>query len=309
MELYKKHRPNGLNKLIGNESVIQTINSALESGSVPHCILLSGPSGSGKTTTARILKKSLGCSDQDFIEVNCADNNGVDFGREIAQKMNFKPMGGKVRIWLLDECHKLTAACANVLLKPFEDCPAHVYFILCTTEPDGLLGTIKTRATHYAFQSLTESNLKRLLQRVARIESIELSEEGIQQIIINSMGSARMALVMLDQIKGLPAEEMKDVIAKIAERESQGVELARALLYKKSWSEIAGILRNLKEDPEKVRRGILGYCRAIGIGENTKEYMRDLAGVVCDAFKENFFNTGASGLFLASLNVHFDTKK
>lgn len=304
IELYKKYRPRTLDDVVGNEAVVSSLKSLIEQRKVPHTILLSGPSGCGKTTIARILQHELHCGDGDFEEFNCSDRNGVDFGREIIARMRFKPMNGKCRIWLLDECHQMSTACANVLLKPLEDTPEHVYFILSTSEPDKLLAALKTRATHYAVQSLTDSQLKKLIDDICKLEELQVSEEAREQIIENCNGSARMALVMLDQIKGLDEEDVAKVVESVVRRESQSIDLCRSLIQGRSWRDIRGILATMKDDPEKVRRSVLGYATKVLLSPNSNS--AEQAFLVIQCFENSFFNSGMAGLVAACYDVATD---
>lgn len=303
-ELYKKYRPQKFEDMFGNKTILSSMKSAIKKNQLPHTILLSGPSGCGKTTIARILKNELDCADGDFEEYNCSDRNGVDFGREIIARMRFKPMNGKCRIWLLDECHQLSTACANVLLKPLEDTPSYVYFILSTSEPDKLIPALKTRATHYSVSKLGEGDLRALLGSISDLENIKISSEACDQIIENCQGSARMALVMLDQIKNLEEKEVAKVVENIAAQESQTIELCRALVYGKGWSEVRTILANLKEDPEKIRRAVLGYASKVLISPNSRSVGQ--AFLVIQCFENSFFNSGFAGLVGACYDVVTD---
>lgn len=307
MELYKKYRPKTLDEIVGNEEIVSSMKSLIESDNVPHTILLSGPSGCGKTTIARILQHELDCSDNDFEEFNCSDRNGVDFGREIISRMRFKPMNGKCRIWLLDECHQMSTACANVLLKPLEDTPEHVYFILSTSEPDKLIAALKTRATHFAVQSLTDNEIEKLISRVCKAEEIKISKEAKDQIVENCNGSARLALVMLDQIQNLDEEEVAKVIETVVKRESQTIELCRALINGKSWKEVRSILSNLKDDPERIRRAVLGYASKVLLSSTGSN--ADQAFLVIQCFENSFFNSGFAGLVGASYDVATDKER
>lgn len=304
IELYKKYRPRTLEDIVGNESVVSSLKSLIDRNEVPHTILLSGPSGCGKTTIARILQHELGCGDGDFEEFNCSDRNGVDFGREIIARMRFKPMNGKCRIWLLDECHQMSTACANVLLKPLEDTPDHVYFILSTSEPDKLLSALKTRATHYSVTSLTDSNIQKLLDKVCKLEELKVTKEAKELIIENCNGSARMALVMLDQIKGLDEDDVAKVVESVVKRESQTIELCRCLMQGKGWREIRTILAGLKEDPEKIRRAVLGYAAKVLISPNGNS--AEQAFLIIQCFENSFFNSGVAGLYAACYDVATD---
>lgn len=302
MELYKKYRPQSLSEIIGNESLIKTIQNAIDGNSLPHAILLSGDSGTGKTTVARILKEHLECADMDFIEVNCSNYNGVEFARDVEQKMSMSPIAGKTRIWFLDEAHQLTTAAANILLKPLEDTPKHVYFFLGTSLPDKLLSAVKTRLTPYHFENFTSRNMTKLLRKVGSKEGIKLTDGTVDEIIKNACGSARLALVYLDQIRGLDEDEIKQTIEMTASRERQGIELARALLKRAKWGAVASIIKELKDPPETVRLCVLSYCNSVLLG-NSNSSTNEIAFAIMQAFEDNFFNSGKFGLTKAAYDV------
>ena len=137
-ELYKKHRPKTLARVVGNKSTVEALRSMLEARTLPHTLLFHGPSGTGKTTLARIVKNELGCLPTDFHEHNSSDFRGIDFIRELRSKVNLAA-AGPCRVWIIDECHQLTRDAQNAALKILEDTPSHVYFFLCTTDPQKLI--------------------------------------------------------------------------------------------------------------------------------------------------------------------------
>lgn len=299
-ELYKKHRPTTLARVLGQDETTKVLQGMLEENRVPHSILLTGPSGCGKTTIARILRTSLECSDQDFQEVNCADFRGVDMVRDIRRQMGFSPVGGKCRVWMIDECHKLTNDAQNAILKILEDTPKHVFFILATTDPQKLIRTIRTRCTELTVRDLSEKELVRLVKRTARKEKVDLPEEVVDQIVQDSLGSARMALVLLDKILGLDPGEMLESVRAQAAQENEAIELCRALLGKKPWKTVSQVLRGLQGDPESVRYAVLGYATSVLLGGG-KQAPR--AYLVIDAFRENFYDSKKAGLVAACYEV------
>jgi len=297
MELYKKHRPKALRAMVGNEETVLTVQNLLSNNRLPHTLLLHGPSGCGKTTLARILRKELNCSEMDFKEINAADFRGIDMVRDINRAMHSAPLGGKSRIWLIDESHKLSSDAQNAFLKALEDTPSHVWFILCTTDPDKLLKTIRTRSCELSLQPLSQSEMSNLLTKVQKREKIELPEAVLDHIIDLSFGSPRQALVMMDKVIGLEEKDMKLAIENQARMENESIDLCRALIQKKSWKEIGSILLGLTEDPEKTRWAVLNYCWTILVkGEkNSAE-----AFLIIDAFQEPFYNSGKAGLASAA---------
>jgi len=292
-ELYKRFRPPDLKRMIGNVITVQTLQNMLDRDTVPHTILLHGPSGCGKTTLARILKNELECSEMDFKELNCSDERGVDTIRKIRREMNMMPTGGKCRIYLLDEVHQMTKDAQNAALKILEDTPKHVYFILCTTDPQKIIPTIKTRCCQLEVELLNTANPKKLVQRVLKREKAELSEDLILDLVDAAGGSARKALVILDRVLNLPNDAREGAIKDNPEDRGT-MDLCRAIMKGDSWTRIAKILKELKEDPEKVRYSVLGYFQAVLLNKGDER-----AANVIEIFSSNFYDSKKAGLVLA----------
>ncbi len=299
-ELYKKHRPTSFKTMKGQDETVEILKGLVKKKKVPHCILLSGPSGCGKTTLGRILKKKLNCGDADFYEVNAADFKGIDTVRDLRSRINFSPIDGDCRIWLIDECHELTKQAQNAFLKMLEDTPSHVFFILATTHPDKLLPTIKTRATHFVLGDIDPLSLQDLIQTVAKKEKIRLSEEVTEALVDHSEGSARKALVLLHQISELDEEDRVDAIEK-ADTKRAAIELARALISPRGkWTDVASIIKDLDEDPESLRWMILSYSQSVVLGGGK---LAKRAAFLLEIFGENFYDSKKAGLTLACWNV------
>jgi DNA polymerase-3 subunit gamma/tau len=297
MGLYQRHRPNSLEELKGNQDIISTLSTMLEDiNKCPHSFLLTGDTGCGKTTIARIIANRLGCVGSDLREINTADNRGIDTIREIIKSSNYKAIEGPVKVWILDECHKYLADSQNALLKILEDTPKHVYFILCTTDPQKLLGTIKGRCSTFQVLPLSDTDMYSLLKKISRAEGQKIEKEVLDQIVQDSQGHPRNAINILEQVLCVDPEKQLQVARRSAEQQSQIIELCRALIAKKRWKEIAGILSGLKEgnDAESIRRMVLGYCQAILLkGENTQ------AGLVMECFIPNTYDVGFPGIVFA----------
>lgn len=300
MELYKKHRPTSLGQIEGNESTVLSLNSALGKHDVPHAILFTGPSGCGKTTLARIMAAELGCEGNDLREVDSADFRGIDCIREIRRQMVYVPMVGKCRVWILDECHKLTNDAQNSLLKGLEETPPHVYLMLATTDPQKLIGTVVSRCTNYGVRLLGPINLLGLLKKVTRKERKRVPNEVLDQIAKDALGSPRAALVVLHKIIDLPRERMLEAAKQKAAEENQIIDLCRALFKRHKWPVVAKILRGLKEtaEPENVRRAVLNYCATVLSSKDD-----GAAFLVISVFKSNFFDSGYAGLVAACYDV------
>lgn len=304
VELYRVHRPTDLDELVGQDEIVEMVEAMIEDNKIPHAILATGPSGTGKTTTFRIMRNRLGCSDLDFREVNVADFRGIDMVREIRQAVGLSPMNGKVKVWLIDECHQLTSEAQEALLKLLEDTPAHVYFFLASTHPQKLKPTIITRCTHLKFRALQEGEIAVLVSSIYKKET----KEKLPTTIANKLaemaeGSARKALVMLHQIIGLDLSEEEKILdcLKPESLERESIEICRALLNNRtSWKEMAAILKGVKEDPEQLRWMILGYMKSVALSGSP------VAGRACgiiDEFRENFFDSKLAGLVASCYNV------
>lgn len=299
--LYLKYRPSSFDDMLGNQEVVEILRKQLsQKQSMPKSILLHGPTGCGKTTLARIIATELGAQGSDIREIDSADFRGIDTVREIRKQSAYKPLEGPYRIWILDECHKMTSDAQTALLKALEDTPSHVFYILCTTEPQKLLPTIRGRCAQYQVRTLTEKEMKRLLRRVVTAENETLDKEVYEQIIQDSMGHPRNALQILSQVLAVDGSKRLKVAKKAAETQSKTIELCRALVNRAAWKQVAGILNGLKEeDPEQIRRAILGYCQAILLGKNPDLSVAE----VMQEFIEPFYDSGFPGLTFACISA------
>ena len=299
MSLYLKYRPTNLDQVKGNSDVISALTKMLSNKqSCPHSFLLTGPTGCGKTTIGRIIARELGCIGGDFREVDSADFRGIDTVRELRQNTRFKALEGECKVYLIDECHKMTNDAQNALLKVLEDTPAHIYFILCTTDPQKLIATIKGRCSQFQVKLLTDSQMLSLLRRVVRQEGAEITDEDYQNIVKQAAGHPRNALNILEQVLNVEPEERSEIVKQAEENAAQVIELCRALLAKESWKTISTILTGLKEqdiEAEGVRRAVLGYCQAVLLkGDNVR------AAVIVEQFWDNFYDIGFPGLTYAA---------
>jgi DNA polymerase III subunit gamma/tau len=300
MSLYVKHRPAGFEGVLGNESVVQAIETLITKEDAPHSYLLTGPTGCGKTTIGRIMVKTLGCAGMDFMEIDSADFRGIDTIRDIRRQAQFAPMESKCRVWLLDECHKMSGDAQSALLKILEDTPSHVYFILCTTDPQKLLPTIKGRCSQFQVNTLQESQIISLLRRVVKAEGETLQKAVYEQIAQDSQGHPRNALTILEQVLSVEEGQRLQMAQQAAVTQSQAIELCRALFENTpSWKKVSGILSGLAgQDPESIRRMVLAYCNSVLLKSDNPK-----AGLVMEMFIEPFYNTGFPGLTYACYSV------
>lgn len=299
MELYKKYRPRNLGEMIGQNIAVRVLESAFEKDDLPHTILFTGPSGCGKTTFARIIRRRLKCSKHDYEE---AAPRKIEDVREIRRRINQAPLKSECRIWLVDECHKLTSDAQDEFLKMLEDTPSHVYFIFTTTIPEKLKATIRNRCTEIVVKLLHEQDLVSLIDRTCKSEKKKISEAVIEKIVDNSNGSPRKALVFLNKVINLKSKTqmLNAIITTTAER--QAIEIARALINPKTkWHDMAKILRETEgEEAEQVRWLILSYVKKVilGGGKSTGR-----AYLIIDAFRDNFYDSKAAGLAAACYEV------
>jgi len=300
MSLYLKYRPKTLEEVRGNTGVVSTLQSMLTKESCPHAFLFYGPTGCGKTTLGRIVASMLQCEGQDLCEVDSADFRGIDTVREIRRNSRYVPMQSKCRVWIIDECHKMTNDAQNALLKILEDTPPHAYFILCTTEPQKLLSTIKGRCQQFQVEPLNERQMKGLLRGVVKAEGESIADEVYEQIINDSFGLPRNALNVLEQVLCVDEEKQLTMARQSSEQQSESIKLCRALTSPGvSWGKVADILKGLKnQEPETIRRHILAYSQTMLLnGEN------DIAAKIIEELYEPLYNVGFPGLVYACYSI------
>ena len=299
MELYKKYRPTKFSEITGQDSSVKVLQTKIKKKTLPHTILFSGPSGCGKTTFARILRKKLKCGKPDFIE---GAPRKIEDVRAIKRMINQAPISGQCRIWLIDECHKLTSDAQDEFLKMLEDTPNHVYFILTTTDPQKLKKTIRNRCTEIIVKSLNHKSMDKLLHYICSMEKTKLSKEVFEKIIECSDGSARKALVYLDQVVELDNEDDMIEAIKATTAEVQAIAIARALFNPRTkWIEMTKILKETaSEEPEQIRWMILGYAKTILLSGGK---LSGRAYLIIDAFRDHFYDSKWAGLVASCYEI------
>lgn len=301
MPLHIDYRPRTWDEFIGNLSTIESLRSISAREDRPHAFLFHGPSGCGKTTLARILRDSLGCNAIDYREYNAANTRGIDTMREIAANCQFKPLNGPCRVYLLDEAHQITGAAAEALLKTLEDSPGHAYFILCTTAPHKLIPTIRNRCSSYKVSTLRSMEMESLINWVLKDQDVKgFWPEVKKEIIRVAEGCPREALVLLDQVIDMNDPEMAKIsvlsgkVGDVAAIKDLCQMLVKDSEPKSKWKKVTEILKGLDDDPESVRRAVLGYFSAVLINGGSVKTAQ-----VMGEFSEPFYNTGKPGLVLA----------
>lgn len=205
--LYRKYRPTTLDEVIGQDEIIQSLQSAIKSNKISHAYLFSGPRGTGKTSVARIFAHAINQFDYqledsylDIIEIDAASNTGVDNIRELREKAIIAPTKGKFKVYIIDEIHMLSRGAFNALLKLLEEPPAHIVFIMATTEPHKVLDTIRSRSQSFTFHLANQPVMVKYLSKIIQQEKIDCEKNAVELIAKRSGGSFRDALSLLDQI-------------------------------------------------------------------------------------------------------------
>ena len=261
--LARKYRPQRFSDVIGQDHVTRTLQNAIEQGRIAHGYIFSGHRGIGKTTIARILAMALNCRSQDHpvtepcgvcescteiragnavdvIEIDAATNRGIDEVRELREAARYRPARDRFKIWILDEAHQITDAAFNALLKTLEEPPAHVIFMMATTQPEDIPQTIRSRCQHFSFHAVRFAEIVEQLRSIARHEGIDADNNAIAMLAEAGDGSMRDALSIMDQaiaccgakltgdlVRGLvgavPSEILEEMMNAVAQNSSVDV--------------------------------------------------------------------------------------
>ena len=285
---YRKWRPGTFSDLAGQGHVGRTLRQAVIQGRVAHSYLFCGSRGSGKTTTARVLAKAVNCinpdegdpcqqcgscrsiadgRNMDIVEMDAASNRGVEEMREIREKVNFQPAQSKRKVYIIDEAHMLTREASNAFLKTLEEPPAHVLFILCTTEADRILPTIQSRCQRYDFHRLPGQTVYERLTLIAQSESIDIEPDALRLIARSCGGSMRDALNVLEQISVSGTESISVAEVKESLGLSRGdayLDIARLLLAGEATPALDTINRAVWEgaDPRQLHKQTMDILHA-----------------------------------------------
>jgi DNA polymerase-3 subunit gamma/tau len=229
--LARKWRPQVFDDVVGQGHITRTLQNAIASGRLAHAFLFSGPRGVGKTTTARILAKALNCAEGptptpcgkcdsciettagtsvDVIEIDGASNRGIEHIRELREAVKYAPIGGKYKVYVIDEVHMLTNEAFNALLKTLEEPPPHVVFVFATTEPQKIPATIHSRCQRYGFKRIPLHEITGRLHTIADAEGIKITDHGLAMIARAAEGSMRDSQSLLDQAVSYSGMEIKD---------------------------------------------------------------------------------------------------
>ncbi|MBL6740109.1 MAG: DNA polymerase III subunit gamma/tau [Synechococcus sp. BS301-5m-G54] len=286
--LHHKYRPQRFDQLVGQEAIAATLGHALTSNRIAPAYLFSGPRGTGKTSSARILARSLNCLNSDgptpepcghcelcttiaagtaldVIEIDAASNTGVDNIRELIERSRFAPVQARWKVYVVDECHMLSTAAFNALLKTLEEPPPQVVFVLATTDPQRVLPTILSRCQRFDFRRIPLDALESHLSWIAQQEAIDIRPDALHVVAQRAQGGLRDAESLLDQLSLLPppieATAVWDLLGAVPEQEL--LELVKAMTAAAP-VELLEATRNLLDrgrDPGAVLQGLAGILR------------------------------------------------
>ena len=294
--------------MVGNEKALGVLRDKLKAAERPHCFLLSGPPGCGKTTAARIAAATLGAGELSTVEINSADNRGIDTARQVIDRMRYTPADGDALVFIIDEVHMTSKDWQNAMLKPLEDTPDHVYFFLCTTEPRKLISAVISRLTAVQFSTLTKDELLLVVRRVNRAEGLGFDVDVLEDVCAHADGSPRKALVLLEKIVGAAEKDREKILQNGAVDETdQGViVLCRVLIAReRTWGEVSDAIKKIFEgdgvDAESVRYAVMGYMSATLLGGK----QNDKAALVLEYFSGIPFAQGKPGVVLAAYQSVF----
>ena len=270
--LYRKYRPQTFNDIVGQNHIVSVLKNAIDKDQISHAYLFYGSRGTGKTSIAKIFANEVNGNEiyqkenVDIIEIDAASNNGVDEVRDIKEAIKFLPTEGKYKVYIIDEVHMLTTAAFNALLKTLEEPPAHVIFILATTEIHKIPATILSRCQRFEFKNLSQEQLIDRLKYIAKEENLVIEEAAIEKIATLAKGGLRDAISILDQVSNYAEEITLNHILEVTSSISE--------------DDILEFYRGLLQGD--VTKSLLKYNEFVAQAKDTKLLLNDLINVTRD---------------------------
>jgi DNA polymerase-3 subunit gamma/tau len=287
--LYRQWRPRDFEGLIGQEHVGVTLKNAIVTGRISHAYLFTGPRGTGKTSTAKVLAKALNCetgptenpcnlcrscemvndgSAMDVYEIDAASNRGIDEIRDLRENVKFSPAQSRYKIYIIDEVHMLTNEAFNALLKTLEEPPAHVVFVLATTEPHKIPATILSRCQRYDFRRVGLKELTDHLAHIARESGIAATPEALRLIALQADGGVRDAVSILDQCSvlgddGVTETEVRELLGLVGQESVYGLFAAVAAFDGAQGLSVLEEQMLRGKDARQLLLELAGYCRSL----------------------------------------------
>jgi len=282
MTLAEKYRPRTLSEVLGQKTVLKSIEAALKRKSIPKTWLFTGPSGTGKTTLSYILGNHFAggkAGAANIIYIDAATNTGAEEMRATTQKAHYKALGqSEIKTFVIDECHNLSQKAWDSMLISIENPPAHVYWILCSTNPAKIPDTIKTRCVKYSLKPVDEADIFELLTKVSGREELQTLPEILELIAENCAGSPREALSNLEKCAGAKTLKEARELLRTAAQLKGPVDLARAIIGKRpSWVDVMRLLNALENvEPETIRIIVTNYIAGALIKAKSDDEARRL---------------------------------
>jgi len=296
---HQKYRPNNLDELVGQKFISITLKQALLTKKIAPAYLFNGPRGTGKTSSARIFAKSLNCQafDQptitpccncdlcrqitdgsalDIIEIDAASNTGVENIREIIERARFAPTQARWKVYVIDECHMLSTAASNALLKTIEEPPSRVVFILATTNPERVLNTIKSRCQKFDFRRISPSDIFQHLSEIAEKESIKYEVQALKMIAKRSNGGMRDAQSLLEQLnllpEGITINNIQNLLGEVSESELTNLIKSLVENNPESLIDTCNKLYDAGNEPHQIIIGLLNITRDLLLHTTNNKY-------------------------------------
>lgn len=295
--LYRSYRPQNFEELAGQQHIVKTLKNAVKQNKIAHAYLFCGPRGTGKTTVAKILAKAINCTCEnkenipcdecencisimngthpDIVEIDAASNNGVDEVRDLIEKVKYAPIEGKYKVYIIDEVHMMSTGAFNALLKTLEEPPAHVVFVLATTEPHKILPTIISRCQRFDFSKINDQSIVERLETVLEGENIQCEREALELVASLADGGMRDALSILEQCLAysshLTVKDINEIYGIVSS--AQKLSFLKSLMNK----DIPVILNRIEEmfqtgiDVKRLTTDLIDILKDIIIYKNTQD--------------------------------------